>query len=78
MNDRGSAAVAGAGITGRHRKLPPLWSTLNQAPSVKEAGRLNQTTPPGSMPPGSSKIAVTSPARGGTNTPSTGIVYSSG
>lgn len=79
LNGWTGAGSAGA-ATGRHRKLPPLWSTLNQGPSSLSAGALNRTTRSGVMgvSAGSANSADRSAARGGGVTVAAGSAYSSG
>src|SRR4051812_19825005 len=40
----GSGVRPGATAAGRHRKLPPLWSTLNHDPYDDPVGLANRTT----------------------------------
>jgi hypothetical protein len=64
----------GSAMTGRTRKLPPLWSTLNQGPSGDSTGMLNRTTPP----TGSAKTLPTSTSLAGRAGVPIGTAYSSG
>src|SRR2546430_2571836 len=67
-------------VIGRHRKLPPLWSTLSHGPSCESAGALNRTPCAGSigLGSGSAKIRLRAAAFGGGTVPSARSPYSSG
>ena len=54
---RGTGPPSGVGTTGRQRKLPPLWSTLNQGQTSAPVGWSKRTTAAGST--GSTKMLAT-------------------